>query len=167
MTNATKKKLQKKAVIIGLAVLVLLLISTFVIVHFNNASSLSEKPHYKTVSPYGRSVSDFGGWKRVSPPEEESPIFSYRDAIESIAISVTQQELPEDFSENLDQKVADVAKAYGSTTVFDAKGTKVYIGTSAKGPQSVIFTKNDLLLFIMSEKTIEKESWVKYITSLE
>jgi len=167
MTNAKIKKIQKKALLIGLAILVLLLIATFIVVHFNNASSLTEKPHYKTISPYGRSVSDFGGWKRVSPPEEKSPIFSYSDEIDAVPINVTQQELPEDFTDNLDQKVADLAKAYGSTSLFDASGTKVYIGTSAKGPQSVIFTKNDLLVFILSETTIEKESWVKYVTSLE
>lgn len=125
----------------------------------------SETPTYKTVLPNGKTVSDLGGWQRVSPPEAE-PVFAYTDTVGGILVNVSQQPLPDSFASDISGEVAKLAKSYNASTQVDANSTKVYIGTSAKGPQSVIFTKDSLLILIKSREKIDDESWITYVTSL-
>jgi len=75
--------------------------------------------------------------------------------------------LPASFKNNVDTQVGEVAKKFNATTQFQANDTKVYIGTSAKGPQSLIFTKNNTLVLIKSLQKVEDKSWVAYINSLK
>ncbi len=126
----------------------------------------SEKsPGYSTVLPKDKPVSELGGWKRVSP-EGRDPVFAYADKIGDVSISVSQQPLPESFKSETSGKIAELAKQFSATEKIDANGTDVYIGTSAKGPQSVIFTKNGLLVLMKSQQKAESESWKTYVESL-
>lgn len=128
-------------------------------------SSSAQSPDYKTVLPGGKTIDSLGGWQRVSPPEGD-PVFAYTDTIDGIYVSVSQQPLPDSFKNNASSEVEALAKKFNATTQFRAGSTKVYIGTSAKGPQSVIFTKDSLLILIKSREKIEEKSWVTYIESL-
>ena len=94
------------------------------------------------------------------------PIFSYNDTVEDVAISVSQQPLPDSFKGNVSAQVKQLAESYSATTVIEAGGTDVYIGRSARGPQSLIFAKNDTLLLIKSQNTISQAEWIKYINNL-
>jgi hypothetical protein len=131
----------------------------------STTNSSSETPKYRTVSPKGKSVEELGGWRRVSPPKGE-PVFAYTDAINNIPINVSQQPLPEAFKTGTDTQVAELAKKFNATTKIDADGTTVYIGTSAKGPQSAILAKSDVLILIKSQQKVEDASWIEYIKSL-
>lgn len=122
-------------------------------------------PEYDIVLPQRTSIDTLGGWQRVSP-EGSDPIFSYNDTIEDVAISVSQQPLPKSFKGNVAAEMKQLAESYSATTVLEAGGTDVYIGRSAKGPQSLIFAKNDTLIFIKSQKTISNEEWTRYINNL-
>ena len=128
-------------------------------------SGLVEIVEYQTVLPEGKTISQLGGWKRVSPPEGQ-PVFAYTDTLENAAISVSQQPLPEAMRHNTDSQVAELAKKFNATTTLNANNTIVYLGTSAKGPQSVILTKNDLLILMKSTQTISEAAWVEYAKSL-
>lgn len=123
-------------------------------------------PDYVTVVPKGETVSTLGGWKRISPPDRD-PVFAYSDTIDGVNISVSQQPLPQSFKGNVDGSIAELAKGYNATNKLDANGTTAYIGTSAKGPQSVILTRDGLLILIKSEKNIKDSSWERYIAQLE
>ena len=129
------------------------------------AAISDETPEYETVSPKDKSIDKLGGWRRISPPEGE-PVFAYSDKINNTPISVSQQPLPDSFKTGTDGQVAELAKKFNATTKIDADGTPVYIGTSAKGPQSVILAKNDVLILIKSQQKIEDPSWIEYIKSL-
>lgn len=131
----------------------------------STTNSSSETPKYQTVSPKGKSVEELGGWRRVSPPKGE-PVFAYTDAINNIPINVSQQPLPEAFKTGTDTQVAELAKKFNATTKIDADGTTVYIGTSAKGPQSAILAKSEVLILIKSQQKVEDASWIEYIKSL-
>jgi hypothetical protein len=122
-------------------------------------------PTYDVVLPQRTPISDLGGWQRVSP-EGKDPVFAYNDTVEEVAISVSQQPLPASFVGNVDAQVKQLAESYSASTVIDAGGTKVYIGRSARGPQSVIFAKNNTLVLIKSQKTISQAEWTKYINNL-
>jgi hypothetical protein len=122
-------------------------------------------PSYDIVLPQRTSVDDLGGWQRVSPVESD-PVFAYTDEIKEIAISVSQQPIPASFAGNVDARVKQLAESYSATTMIEAGGTSVYIGRSARGPQSVIFTKNNALVLIKSQKTISQDEWTRYINNL-
>lgn len=121
---------------------------------------------YQTVLPSGKSIDDLGGWQRISPPEGD-PVFAYNDSIDGISVNVSQQPLPRSLKESPDQWVADLAKKFNATTRISADGNPVYVGTSAKGPQSAIFRKDELLVLIKSESKIEDQSWATYARSLQ
>lgn len=131
----------------------------------NTPENVTFDPGYQTILPSGKSIGDLGGWRRVSPPEKD-PVYAYVDRIDGIAINISQQPLPKDFQASTKEHVAELAKKFNATTEIDASGTTVYIGTSAKGPQSVIFTKNNLLILIKSQQKIDNTSWQRYAESL-
>lgn len=126
-----------------------------------NSDTDVKKPIYQTVLPKGKTIDELGGWKRVSPPKND-PVFAYTDTIDGVPISVSEQPLPQSFKNNTADQVADLAKKFNATDKIDASSLDVYIGTSAKGPQSVIFAKNNLLVLIKSAKKISDTSWAKY-----
>ncbi len=125
----------------------------------------AKTPDYSTVLPKDRSITDLGGWKRISPANSD-PVFAYADKLGDVTISVSQQPLPESFKAETGSKIAELAKQFSATDKLDASGTDVFIGTSAKGPQSVIFTKNGLLVLIKSQQKAEDKSWITYVESL-
>jgi len=129
-------------------------------------SSLTGTPSYTTMLPKGKSVESLGGWKRVSPPGKD-PVFAFSDSIDSVPISVSEQPLPQSFKNDTSGQVAELAQKFSATDKLDAGSMTVYIGTSSKGPQSVIFAKNNLLVLIKSEKKIEDASWTTYVQSLQ
>ncbi len=121
------------------------------------------QPHYKTVMPTGKSISSLGGWRRVSPPEGD-PVYAFFDTISSSPITVSQQPIPDNFKDAPDQKLEEMAKSFNATKKI--KNTDAYIGTSAKGPQSVLFIRGNTLIMIKSQKEIPETSWSDYIRSL-
>ena len=122
-------------------------------------------PSFQTVLPSGQSITSLGGWHRVTPPGDD-PVFAFGDTIDSVPISVSEQPLPDAFKHDTLSAVADLAKQYNATTKLKAGDTVVYIGTSAKGPQSTILTKHNLLILIKSKNQIDNSSWTDYISSL-
>lgn len=150
----------KKIVIIATIGLAVILVATIVLIIYSQQPKSPGSPEYPTALPEGKSAEDLGGWKRVSPPGDD-PVFAYTDSIDDITISVSQQPIPD----GLD--IAELARSYSATTTLDVKGTDVYIGTSAQGPQSVILSKNGLLILIKSQYKIPEDSWVEYIASLD
>ena len=160
---------RKKTIIIaGTAALVVVAIITGASLHFintNKTDTSSVIPAYKTILPQNKTIKTLGGWERVSPPGA-APVFAYADTINDISISVTEQPLPDSFKSKTSEKVAELAESYSATDELEATNTKVYIGTSAKGPQSVIFVKKNLLVLIKSQNRIDNKLWITYINSL-
>ena len=174
MSSAKRFIFSKKTITITSVVIVVLIgcAATGLLMKQNSetANKISPKavdsPAYTTVLPEGKSVSKLGGWTRISPPTND-PVYAYADKIGSVSITVSEQPLPASFKNNVDTQVGEVAKKFNATTQFQANDTKVYIGTSAKGPQSLIFTKNNTLVLIKSLQKVEDKSWVAYINSLK
>ena len=131
----------------------------------NNRGQILENLEYQTVLPAEKSITDLGGWKRVSPPDGD-PVYAYTDTLSGVAISVSQQPLPESSQGNTSQALADIAKNLNATTKLSGTDTEAYVGTNSKGPQSVVFTKNYLLILIKSQDKISDASWAQYIKTL-
>jgi hypothetical protein len=127
---------------------------------------LKGTPKYSTVLPVGKNVNDLGGWTRVSPPSSD-PVFAYTDKIGNLSVIVSQQPLPANFKSDTDKQVEQLAQGFNANAKISVGSTVVYIGTSAKGPQSVFFSKNGLLILIKSSEVISNDEWAKYISSLQ
>lgn len=130
----------------------------------NSSITRNDQPSHPTILPRGTSIKDLGGWQQLRGPNGTA-VYVYADTISNVPISVSQQPLPESFKQ-AGNDIEKLAKNYNATETINANGTKIYIGTSAKGPQSVIFTKNSLLILIKSQKNISNKAWAKYIASL-
>lgn len=133
----------------------------------NKAGVLSKgTPSYKTLLPAGKSISQLGGWTRVSPSNVD-PVYAFVDKIGEIPINLSQQPLPKEFETNTNEQIATLASDFRAENKLTIGSTTVYIGTSGKGPQSVIFAKNNLLILIKSSVQISNEKWTDYINSLQ
>ena len=173
MPRSKKHLLTKKNSLIIGAVLVLLIGVIVTVIVLNNKPTATKEnqvaskdtPEFKTILPKGASINQLGGWTRISPPEND-PVYAYSDTLNNVAISVSQQPAPSSFKNNLDTEVAEVAKKFNATSQLDTGDVKAYIGTSAKGPQSVIFVKDNLLILIKSVQKIDDSKWISYIKSL-
>lgn len=150
--------MRKRVVFVGIAIAAVTA-SVAVWLLAQNDTQITGDPDYQTVLPNNTSIQSLGGWTKVSP-EESDPAYAYTDNIDGVSISVSQQPVPDSF------QLAETAKGFNATEELDASGTKVYLGTSAKGPQSIIFTKKNLLILIKSQSKISNESWIKYINTL-
>lgn len=122
-------------------------------------------PDYQTILPAGKTIESLGGWTRVSPPDR-NPVFAYVDQVGPAQLSVSQQPLPEGFKPDTSKKVEELAVSFQANEKIAAAGTTIHIGSSAQGPQSVIFGKEDLLVLIKSSVRVDNDQWIKYVNSL-
>lgn len=165
-----KKRTGKKALMVTGIVFLLIIIGVISVLGMQRAAEKTAKtiiqnPGYSTILPSNKSIIQLGGWVRVSPAGSE-PVYAFNDSIDGISISVSEQPLPASFKADVEAGVAQLAKGYNAADTIKSGDSTIYIGTSAKGPQSVIFTKNGLLVLIKSEKKIENAAWSSYAASL-
>jgi hypothetical protein len=123
----------------------------------------AQSPAYQPILPDG----DETATDSPLAYDPQRGIVSYTDKIKNIPITVSQQPLPANFAANPDKEVENIAKNFSAKEVIEAGGTKAFLGTSFKGPQSVILHKNKLLIFLYSDNKIEKEDWAVYIMGLQ
>lgn len=129
--------------------------------------STNEKPTFATILPQGKSIDSLGGWARVSPPDRD-PVFAFVDTLGEQQITISQQPLPDNSSENAEDVTRSIAYDFNAKDRHTAEdGTVYYVGTSSKGPQSVITSKENLLILIKSPAAIEIDEWSAYIASLD
>jgi cytoskeletal protein RodZ len=120
-------------------------------------------PTYPVLLPANKNINTSDGWVR---PGDKS-VFVYIDTINKVTISVSEQPLPDDFKTDTSQQMDSFAKAEKANEKITVGATTVYIGRSANGPQSVFFTKNNLLILIKSGDVITNDQWAAYVNSLQ
>ena len=154
-------------------VIVLNIVAVSVIKKHNNsaikgastgANGKSSSPDYKPVLPSGSAANTTSG--KLSY-DSEKKVTSYTDKIGDSQITISEQPLPPDFKDNPDGRVEIFAKNANFNDLIQYNGGRAHIGTSIKGPQSVVFHKDGLLIFLKSDKKILNADWVKYINSLQ
>lgn len=152
-------------VVVGIAVAALVIVRYLNAEPSTNTSGQVEQPDFDVLLPAHKTTEDVDG-KLVHTPKNE-PVFTYKDGLNAVAITVNEQPLSDAFKANKDSMLAEVAKGFNATRTLSAGDTKVYIGISAKGPQSLLFVKDDLLFLIQSEKKIPDDAWITYINQLK
>ena len=132
----------------------------------SEADQRAQVPQFDTLLPASKTIESLGGWTRVSPPDRNA-VFAYSDGIRDNRIIISQQPLPDTFFEDTEGQMEALAQSYKATEKLTVNNLIVYIGTSAKGPQSVIFTKSGLLVLIKSSVKLSNDDWVGYVSSLQ
>lgn len=136
-------------------------------VHSSQAEIGSNQPNFTPLLPKGESINTLDGWQKLTSPDGDV-FYAFVDTISGVTVNVSQQQLPGKFKNNLDNSMVAMARAENLNTRLEAaNGVKIYLGVSAKGPQSVMFTKNDVLVSMKSWATISDADWITYINSLE
>ena len=108
-----------------------------------------------------------GGWGRVSPKASD-PVYAYGDRIDGISITVSEQPLPDDFTSDPNAKIAALAKQFNATKMLITNSDSVgYVGTSVQGVQSIVATKQGLLILIRSVQPITDTQWGTYLNTLQ
>ncbi len=120
-------------------------------------------PAYPVLLPANKNINTSDGWIR---PGDKS-VFVYTDTVSGVTVSVSEQPLPDDFKTDTSQQMESLAKAEKANEKITVGATTVYIGRSANGPQSIFFTKNNLLILIKSGDVITNDQWAAYINSLQ
>lgn len=129
-------------------------------------SACPATPSFEPVLPDGKSIKQLGGWSRLCPPDG-TVSYVYQDTIDSTSISVTLQPLPKGFVGDPERHLKQLADdAHYAQQLRSEDGTVIRVGTSAKGPQSAMLIKQDLLIFIKTKATISDQSWRDYVDSL-
>lgn len=126
-------------------------------------SDQTEKPTFEYSLPKGEESNAEGEVKF----DAQKKVVNFRDSIGSTTITVSQQPLPAGFENDTDAKVKKLAEEFSAKDVLVNANPTAYLGTDEKGPQTVIFAKKDLLVFIQSTKQIDKNDWAEYITNLQ
>lgn len=162
-TTIKKIKKNPRPLLIGLAAVVGILAVYFLWPTRNMTKSGA--PNFSALVPAGKDLT----WQQSKPQggSNNDAVYIYTDEIDGVPIKVSQQPLPLSFRDNPDGRVAEVAQSFNATDSMQVDGMFVYIGTSAKGPQSVIFSNGSLLILIKSDGVIATGSWADYIAALE
>ena len=79
---------------------------------------------------------------------------------------MSQQPLPDAFNDDAEKELEKLATSFSADELIVTSNPKAYLGTSVKGPQTVIFYKYDILVFILASRKIDKQDWTDYIRSL-
>ncbi|OYW85319.1 hypothetical protein B7Z17_02515 [Candidatus Saccharibacteria bacterium 32-49-10] len=168
---AFAKPKNKRLFIAAVAMLVLGVLGLVLGIYFSQLLKADAEdgtsPNFNSLIPKGESIEQLGDWQKLTPPEGGDPAWVFVDEIDGVAVQVSQQVLPGTLKADPDNRIAELARSGNYNTKLDVDGTKVYIGTSAKGPQSVMFTKNGLFVLIKSWSAINNDAWTSYISSLQ
>jgi len=160
----------RKKVMVGSAGVVVLLIAIAVVPGIFGGkksstvlTSQSQAPEFSTISPGGDIKSTESGQIAYDPGKK---VASFTDKIEGVAVTVSQQALPEKFASDRAGELEKFAHEIYANEKLEIGDTTAYIGVSSKGPQTVVLIKNDLLLFISTESKVQNLALFDYIDSL-
>lgn len=117
-------------------------------------------PIFNALTPNGKNVT----WSHLDSPNGDS-FYVYTDTINGSSIRVTEQKLPAHLADK--DQLSELAKSYNANRTITAGDITVYVGSTTKGQQSVLFTAQSLLIMITSDSILNDHQWTSYITSLQ
>jgi hypothetical protein len=93
--------------------------------------------------------------------------YSYTDNLDNVPLTVSEQPIPANFS-SATQAVASIAKSIGAAYTLKPPGTVAYEAESNKtSAQTIVFSADNLLIFIQSNFSHDNGTWQDYIASLQ
>ena len=127
----------------------------------NVASGPTNEPLFEIVKPEGREIT-----KESIVFDPERLFAKYDDEINGIPITVSQQPFPDIYRSDVEGGVSKIAKDFGAKETLTYEGQTMYYGQDFEGPQTVVLSKNDLLVFILTTKAVDKLALQVYAGNL-
>lgn len=124
-----------------------------------DVQGVSTSPNFSALVPSGYDNSGV----RYDPKRK---VASYSHTIRGVEVVVSQQPLPENFKPDPQARVSELAKRFNATKEIEAGEVTAFAGKSADGPQSVIFQKKGLLIFIYSPVELDSQALTSFIKEL-
>lgn len=118
-------------------------------------------PTFAIAKPQGRELPKE---KIIFDPKRK--FAKFEDDINGIPISVSQQPIPDGIKSDPVAGTTKLAKDFGAAEEITVDGTKINYGQDEKGQQTVILTKNGLLIFILTSAQTDKEGLKIYAGNL-
>jgi hypothetical protein len=130
----------------------------------SHAAAQAKKPSFSPLVPSGESqLSDLSGGAYDSAHNS----YTYDDLYLGVPIRVSEQPIPTDKS-NSSSTVARVAASLHATSTINTDSGLAYLTANGTyGKQTIVFSKNNLLIFIQSSDIVEPAAWSTYIDSLQ
>ena len=125
-------------------------------------------PDFNLLLPNGKSLKDLEV-AEINPPDS-AKVYAYSDTVgDDVVIQVTQQRVPESFNGDIGKSLEDLAYGFQAKNIILVNNKTIYHGYSDKngGVQSLIFIKQDRLVFIASPQELPDEVWASYYLSLD
>jgi hypothetical protein len=92
----------------------------------------------------------------------------YDDQIGGVPLTVSQQQMPDNFRDDPRAGAQSIAKSLGADTELRYANNEVaYYFEGESGTQTAVFTKNNLLIFIRTAGLVQKDKLSQYIASLK
>lgn len=103
----------------------------------------------------------------LSPPEND-PVYAYNDEYEGAILKISQQQLPDAVRDDPVEGLKSIAESFNATDTIRINRDIIYHGYTERngGVQSIIFVKDELLVFIASSQRLSDDAWAVYISTL-
>jgi hypothetical protein len=118
-------------------------------------------PEFDTVLPQSRDIK-----KEQIFYDPVRKFAKYDDEVDTVKVTISQQPLPEAFKSDPAGKVKSLAEGFSATEKLSVGQQDMYYGRSEKGPQTLILSKNNVLIFIATTQPVEKEALKLYASDL-
>jgi hypothetical protein len=130
------------------------------------AATANAKPSFTPLAPADSKNAAANGTPQVAYDGKRNT-YSFTDTVQGQAIVVSQQPIPSQYK-SAAAAVADVAaKLSAKTGVATSAGTAFIASDAKSNSQQLVFTKNNLLVFIQSPFSHSSDLWKAYINNLQ
>lgn len=164
----------RRFLLIGLIAVVLVVILAVILRPFHGSgakpvtqpriASNLKKPNFTPIVPAGKSqLADLGSESSFNATKDS---YTFNDLLLGLPIQVSEQPLPSGYSSSA-SVVAALAKDINAGQTVNFKDGVAYLNSdSSTGKQTLVLSKDNLLIFIQSLNVIDINSWANYINSL-
>lgn len=90
----------------------------------------------------------------------------FDDSIDGIFVSVSQQSMPDDFKNDTENKLTELTKGFQAEKTIQTGSGLAYIKETEQGPETIIFSKFGMLIFIRTGDKVSDRSTIDYIDNL-
>ncbi len=164
---------------IGIVSLVIIIGAIFTVKHFffkpkpvvsmgasQDDAAILTSPTFKPVAPKSKPNLAQGSSQATSF-DGKLDSYSFTDSLNGVPLTVSQQPIPATFS-SASQALSSVAKSMNAKTIIPtSSGLPAYeVFNANTSIQSLVFTMNNLLIFIQSNFQHSNAEWTNYINSL-
>ncbi len=130
------------------------------------AASTAAKPTFQPLAPVDSTNNGIHGTPQVAYDGKRNT-YSFTDTLAGQAIVVSQQPIPATYKTAVDavSKIAVSLKA--SQTLATSSGAAFIANDAKSNAQTIVFSKNNLLVFVQSPFAHTSDQWQAYINGLQ